>query len=580
MNNARYFAYVRVSTVKQGERGVSLAEQRSAIEAYATRNDLTITRWFEEMETAAKQGRRQFTQVLSLLKAGKAGGLVIHKIDRSARNLRDWADLSDIFDRGIDVRFVSDNLDLRSNGGRLTADLQAAIAAHYIRNLREEVKKGMYGRLKQGLYPWGAPIGYVNNGKGKAKTIDPVTGPLVRHLFERYASNTVSFEEIRHELARMGLTTKAGKPLYPNTLTLILNNPFYMGVIRIGTTGETFPGIHEPLITKELFDRVQAILRGKTVPKAKKHQFLLRQMVHCGGCKRRTLTGEFHKGHVYYRCHSRVCPGASWRGDVLEGVALGQIGKIRFCDREIGEIREMVADECRSDEVTKERMHASLTLRLQHVDDRLSRLTDLLIDDTIDKATYNARREKLLMERQGITNELVRANGGSPLQALFNEFERANTVLLQYETLLDDEKREMLDIVGSNFSVNAETPAFTLRTPYKEIAESNDDDGCAHHRDDVRLREIVRILKNIAEQGVASGNMVHLIPEHRHFSTPSPRPLIACTKSPKSPKSPAAARQPARRRGVPQQATPNRRAADASREVGSTSLISLKSLHG
>jgi hypothetical protein len=188
--------------------------------------------------------------------------------------LRDWADLGDLIDRGVDVRFVSDNFDLLSRGGRLSADIQAVVAADYIRNLREEVKKGLYGRLKQGIYPFAAPIGYRNGGKGgKLKTIDPVTGPLVRYAFERYATRTVSFAELRHELAQRGLRTKSGKPLYPNSLTLIFNNPFYAGVLRLGSTGETFAGAHEPLIPTALFQRVQAILRGKTVPRQRSINF-------------------------------------------------------------------------------------------------------------------------------------------------------------------------------------------------------------------------------------------------------------------------------------------------------------------
>jgi len=508
-----YFAYIRVSTVKQGEHGSSLQEQKNAIEAYAARNGLSITSWYEEVETAAKQGRRQFTQMLSELRRGKVDGLIIHKIDRSARNLRDWADLGDLIDRGIDVRFVSDNFDLLTRGGRLSADIQAVVAADYIRNLREEVKKGMYGRLKQGLYPWAAPIGYLNCGKGKLKVIDPVKGPLMRYMFERYATSTIGFEELRHEMWEKGLRTSAGKPLYDNTLTAILNNPFYMGVIRISTTSETFAGAHEPLISKDLFDRVQAILRGKTVPKAKKHRYLLRQMVKCGNCSRRHLTGEYQKGHLYYRCHGEQCQGVSWRSDVLEGVALHHIERIRIDARGCGDVgtknetsglqdlRDLVEDEYRGRQGDREMLKASLTLRLQHLDDRLTRLTDLLIDEAIDRATYNARKEKLLMERQGIIEELARADRASPLQELFEEFEHNNTALLRYEIMMDDEKRELLDIVCSNFSVSSESPTFTLRTPYREISELENLDECAHHRDNVRIKHILCILKNIAEGG-------------------------------------------------------------------------------
>src|SRR5712692_5109292 len=105
-----FFAYIRVSTVKQGERGSSLQEQRSAIEGYARRHDLTISQWFEELETAAKRGRRLFSRMLAALEAGKADGVIMHKIDRSARNLRDWADLGELIDRGIEVQFANEGL--------------------------------------------------------------------------------------------------------------------------------------------------------------------------------------------------------------------------------------------------------------------------------------------------------------------------------------------------------------------------------------------------------------------------------------------------------------------------------------
>lgn len=84
-----FFAYIRVSTAKQGTQGSSLQEQRGAIEAYAQRNGIAIAEWFEERETAAKRGRSVFARMLKALERGGAHGIVIHKIDRSARNLRD-----------------------------------------------------------------------------------------------------------------------------------------------------------------------------------------------------------------------------------------------------------------------------------------------------------------------------------------------------------------------------------------------------------------------------------------------------------------------------------------------------------
>src|SRR5215510_14636686 len=96
INVRRFFAYTRVSTARQGERGVSLQEQRDAIARYAQRNNLEVVQWFEERVTAAKRGRQIFNQMLRLLRGSKASGVIIHKIYRSARNMKDWAELGEL----------------------------------------------------------------------------------------------------------------------------------------------------------------------------------------------------------------------------------------------------------------------------------------------------------------------------------------------------------------------------------------------------------------------------------------------------------------------------------------------------
>src|ERR1700761_8889006 len=101
----QYFAYTRVSTARQGEHGVSLQEQKAEIERYSKQRGLAISTWFEERETAAKQGRIVFTEMMNRLCKGEADGVIIQKIDRSARNLRDGADIAQLMDDGIEVHF-------------------------------------------------------------------------------------------------------------------------------------------------------------------------------------------------------------------------------------------------------------------------------------------------------------------------------------------------------------------------------------------------------------------------------------------------------------------------------------------
>ena len=467
-----YFGYIRVSTPKQG-RGVSLDEQRSAITALAARRGFKIVEWFVETETAAKLGRTEYTKMIRGLEIGKATGVIIHKIDRGARNLKDWANLGELIDRGVDVQFVHESLDMRSRGGRLAADIQAVVAADYVRNLRDEVLKGFYGRLKQGVYPLPAPVGYLDRGAGIPKEIDPIAGPLVRYAFERYAQGDIGLDALRKDLAARGLKTRHGTPLSINGLAGALHNSFYIGIIRIEKRGESFQGAHTPLIPKALFDRVQVVMVGKHIPKAKTHTFRYRTMIAHIGCTRR-LTGEIAKGRfVYYRCHGPRCRGVAVPERILDKAIVEKILGVACTPEDMRDLRDLVEDERTKRSADAARDETSLQLRITNCDKRLARLTDAFLDGTISKETFDQRNARLLGERRDLQDRLA-ALGGEPVWLkLYREFELKNAELLRHETLFDDEKRDLASELCSDLGVEGKKPVITLRSPYREIAETS-----------------------------------------------------------------------------------------------------------
>ena len=401
----RCFGYVRVSTVKQGD-GVSLAAQREAILAFASRHNIEIAQWFEEKETAAKRGRPIFNKMMSELRRGKAAGLVIHKIDRSARNFADWAKIGDLQDAGIDIHFATESLDFASRGGRLTADIQAVIAADYIRNLREETIKGITGRLKQGLYPFGAPIGYLNNGGGEVKTLDPERAHFIRLAFELYASGRHSQRSLQAELAARGLRTKCGRSLSLTGLEAVLANPFYCGLIKIKTTGEIYNGIHKPLISVSLFERVQDAKAGRTVQKVTRHDHTYRRLFRCGLCAS-AMIPECQKGHVYYRCQVKGCATKTIREEELERSIYDCLSRTCLKEADFEVLKNRVRnwqEECGPTVPSQE----GAQLRLAAVKDRLIRLTDALIDRLIDKDAFNERKTALMLEEAAIKEEIAK----------------------------------------------------------------------------------------------------------------------------------------------------------------------------
>jgi site-specific DNA recombinase len=467
-----YFGYVRVSTVKQGENGVSLQQQREAIQRYAERSDYEIVRWFEEQETAAKQGRPIFSEMMKLLRRGSVRGVIMHKIDRSARNLRDWVDIGDLIDQGVDVCFANESLDLRSRGGRLSADIQAVVASDYIRNLREEARKGFYGRLKQGVYPMPAPLGYLDQGQGKPKAPDPTVAPLVRRAFELYATGRFGSESLAQELEITGLRSRSGKIINHKHITRLLNNPFYMGLIHIKCVNETYQGAHQALVPKSLFDRVQDILHGRLNARTLRHDFLFRRRLRCADCEY-SLIGETHKSFVYYRCQTLKCPTTAIREEGVEQSVLNRFLDLRLSDDE----RKYIACELRKlkaeDAQRVEEAIAGLNLRLSQIEERTNRLTDAYIDRLIEKDTFEERKKALLMERTDAEQKLDQLSGGRyrVSEELEHFLERADGAYSAYKIGNPDEKRELVDSLTSNRLLRGKSLEITLAFPLEEVAD-------------------------------------------------------------------------------------------------------------
>lgn len=440
------FGYVRVSTQKQGE-GVSLEAQRDAIDAYAKRNDLLIGRWFEEKVTAAKSGRPVFTAMVKDLIKGRAQGLVLHKIDRGARNFADWAKIGDLSDAGIDVHFASETLDFRSRGGRLSADIQAVIAADYIRNLREETMKGMRGRLKQGLCPWGAPLGYKNNGGGKVKTVDPLVAPAVKRLFELYATGQHSLRSLVIEAHQSGFHTATGRKLSKHAIEALLSNPFYCGILKVRSTGETYAGMHAPIITVALYEQVQAIKLGKAGKKVAKHQFLYRGLFRCTECSR-MITPERQKGHVYYRCHTVECTTAV-REELVDAAVSGFLSMLAFSRNDLEAIERSLGESINADAIKVERQ--ALAVRIEQAKERLSRLTDVFVDRHIDEATFHTKQETAHLELRRLEELHSSAKQeGTQLTDAVKFLELVRSLATLYESGSTTEKRIIVDLATSN----------------------------------------------------------------------------------------------------------------------------------
>jgi len=490
------FAYLRVSTPRQGIKGVSLQEQRDDITAYAHKHDLKISQWFEERESAAKYGGRPvFADMVKKLKAKKAGGIIFHKIDRSSRNMSDWAALEELHDAGFEIHFTVDNLDLHSLGDRMVAGIQAVMAANYSRNLRQEARKGFKGRLKQGIYPLAAPMGYLDMGGGNLKEIDPVNGPLMRKAFELYATGEYTLDDIRMRLKMR--TKRKGTIITKNALSVSFKNPFYIGILKIKSTGETYKGKHEPLISQNLFNQVQNVLAGKVRRKETKHSYLFSRTFKCCKCSY-TLTPELQKGIVYYRCHTKKCLTKTIREVQLsdgakafmETLTIDPVG-LKMLKFKINQLLEKAIKEAKD---TKD----TVALRQSQISDQLNRLTDLYVEGALEKEVFEERRVALLVTQDELTTENSSENTPNvKMKMRVTEFfELLESFAASQKIATDAEKVKLLKSVTSNRMACPENVEFKPRKPWQHVQNFNEVMCCGGTRSRLRT-ETDELAKNI-----------------------------------------------------------------------------------
>ena len=191
--------YARVSSREQEQEGYSIPAQLKLLRDYASRNGFRIEREFLDIETAKTTGRKSFSEMVEFLKRSRnCRTVLVEKTDRLYRNFRDAVTLEDL---ETEIHFIKENQILSKNSrsqDKLAHGLHLLIARNYVENLREEVIKGMREKAEQGIYPGRAPFGYRNNREKRSIEIHPENSPVVKFIFEHYATGQYSLITLRN----------------------------------------------------------------------------------------------------------------------------------------------------------------------------------------------------------------------------------------------------------------------------------------------------------------------------------------------------------------------------------------------
>lgn len=472
--------YARVSSNRQEKEGFSIPAQIKYLREYALKNNFEIVEEFVEAETAKKAGRAEFNRMIEYLKANEDERIIlVEKVDRLYRNLLDYGTVDSI--RGLEVHFVKENEILSENSRssiKFTIGIRVLMAKQYIDNLAEESAKGLKERIEQGyaLYP---PLGYMygNDGTHKHAIIkDPERADYAVRAFNLFVYENMSAPSINNILYEEGLRNPKGEKYALSTIQRMFKNPMYVGDYTY--QGKTYPnGKHEALISRELFQLAQDKLNNAN-DTTRKHdvEFPYIGLFKCGVCGC-SYTAERKvkpsgKEYIYYHCTGKgkikTCKKNSYISEAkiekfiieilkgLENLPLELINEIKDSLKEIHDLKNNYSETSQD----------SINKQIKEIDRMIASGYKRMLKSTNDSENelWNSTYTQLRAEKEQLREQLAYIDKAD------DEFYKQSDLILKFcknaskifMKATPSEKRTICEIMGSNFTANAQKIDITV----------------------------------------------------------------------------------------------------------------------
>jgi DNA invertase Pin-like site-specific DNA recombinase len=314
-----YCLYARKSSEDDERQAMSIDSQIKEMTDLATKDGIVIKEVRKESHSAKISGQRPvFMGLLNDLRIGRFTGVLTWAPDRLSRNAGDLGMLVDLMDQGklVQIRTYSQ---VFSNNPNEKFLLMILCSQAKLENDQKglNVKRGIRAKCEMGFRPGMAPLGYFNRAFNGIKDVivDPERGPIVTEAFQKVADQGTSGRTLKKWLVEKGFTNRSGSAVSLSQIYLMLKNPFYYGEFEypIGG-GNWYKGSYQPLITKEVFDKVQKQLYVPPKSKWGSKTFTFKGLFKCASCGS-SLVGEdkyrqrkFRDPvyHVYYHCSRQI----------------------------------------------------------------------------------------------------------------------------------------------------------------------------------------------------------------------------------------------------------------------------------
>ncbi|MGW6190579.1 recombinase family protein [Bacillus cereus] len=500
-NIIRVAIYVRVSTEEQAEHGYSIDAQLDTLRNYCQMYKKIVVKEYVDRGVSGKsiKGRYELQKLMRDAKNNEFDEVIVWKISRLARKTIDLLQIVDeLSKQKISFRSFSENFETETPMGKFALQMMGAVGELERNTIVDNVKMGMKQRARTGRWNGGIVLGYKSissdsGGRGGESTqlvIVEEEAVIVRKVFNMYSQGK-GLKAIANKINYEGYKTKKGNAFSTATIKEIILNPIYIGKIRFNRyenwserrrQGKSeniilVDGKHEPIITNELWKKVQSLRQMKAKKSIKNYEgnFLLTGLMKCPKCgstmvssrTTNTLKDGTKKILRYYSCGafrskgSAVCSANSIRADYAEQYVLQRIQEVVKHPKVLkGLLHNINKQKKERIKPLKDELQV-INKSIQSIENRKQKYFSLYEDSLLDQTMFTGRIQELKeeMERLSVRKSEIEFELGDGDEKVLS-YEYVKKLLAQLNVLLEaipcDEKKVLYHLLIENIVINDE----------------------------------------------------------------------------------------------------------------------------
>ncbi len=466
--------YGRVSSAEQASSGYSLEMQQELCKNKATSQGYNFVYFEDAGKTGSNTNRKGLKAMLKYIKEhrNEVAYVIVWKLDRLSRCLEDFFAeiLKPIKDNGCTIASIMENFDDIRKVKKVLIAVYIGQAEDELDNIKERTSSVVRNRVTKGYFHGKAPIGYINSrDENKHGIIKPDENKAhhIKRCFELYATGLFSYEKIGKELAKYGFVDSKGKPYTVKRIQDIIKSPVYAGKVIHGD--DVFDGVHEPIISPELFYRVQLMLKGSESKTPRGLVYTYSNFIKCAKCGYSmvgiTKHGANNSGtYIYYHCsnYSRAHRKEKNINEILIDEAMQEvIDSFDISEKEIKAVKKEITNAITD---LKKYEHKSIDDLKRQYDELTELIAKHLIASTTSKlgVSDTTRAEiikKLEARKSSIANEITNLaeNSKDTTSRISILIDFANRIPELYLKATLEEKRLILNTITESIIYDEDT---------------------------------------------------------------------------------------------------------------------------